>query len=123
MIPIYEPDIASYTKSAIDAIKSGWISNHGIYVEKSKELLQTKFDIKHAILMANGTCATHCLFLALKYKHPTITKIYVPNNAYVAAWNTALMSYTENQLEVMEMDEHTWSINTRIQTLDPNTAV
>ena len=37
MINIYDPDIAPYTKSAIDAINSGWISNHGTYVEKSKE--------------------------------------------------------------------------------------
>ena len=123
MISIYEPGITPYTESAISAIKSGWISNHGIYVDKSKALLQSKFNVKHAILMANGTCATHCLFLALKYKHPTISKIYVPNNAYVAAWNTALMSYKEEQLEVMEMDERTWSINTSIQTLDPNSAV
>jgi len=72
MINIYEPNIAPYTKSAIDAINSGWISNHGTYVEKSKTLIQTTFNMKHAILMANGTCATHCLFLALKYKHPTI---------------------------------------------------
>jgi perosamine synthetase len=124
MINIYEPNIAPYTKSAIDAINSGWISNHGIYVEKSKELIQTKFNIKHAILMANGTCATHCLFLALKYKHPTINTIYVPNNAYVAAWNAALMTYEQSQLRVMKMDEHTWNIDTdEITTLQSNSAV
>ena len=124
MINIYDPDIAPYTKSAIDAINSGWISNHGIYVEKSKELIQTTFNIKHAILMANGTCATHCLFLALKYKHPTINTIYVPNNAYVAAWNAALMTYEQSQLRVMKMDENTWNIDTdEITDLQPNSAV
>jgi perosamine synthetase len=124
MINIYDPDIAPYTKSAIDAINSGWISNHGIYVEKSKELIQTTFNIKHAILMANGTCATHCLFLALKYKHPEINTIYVPNNAYVAAWNAALMTYEQSQLRVMKMDENTWNIDTdEITNLQPNSAV
>lgn len=124
MINIYEPNITPYTKSAIDAIQSGWISNHGIYVEKSKELIQTTFNIKHAILMANGTCATHCMFLALKYKHPTINTIYVPNNAYVAAWNAALMTYEQSQLRVMKMDENTWNIDTdKITTLQPNSAV
>ena len=124
MINIYEPSIASYTKSAIDAIRSGWISNHGIYVEKSKTLIQDAFNVKHAILMANGTCATHCLFLALKYKHPTVDAIYVPNNAYVAAWNAALMTYEQSQLRVMKMDENTWNINTdEITTLEPNSAV
>ena len=123
MINIYEPNIAPYTKSAIDAINSGWISNHGTYVEKSKALIQGTFNIKHAILMANGTCATHCLFLALKYKHPTIDTIYVPNNAYVAAWNAALMTYEQSQLRVMKMDENTWNINTDIIALQPNSAV
>ena len=31
-------------------------------IKKLKEVL----NIKHVILMANGTCATHCLFLSLK---------------------------------------------------------
>jgi len=35
MINIYEPSINGYSKSAIDAINSGWISNHGVFVEKS----------------------------------------------------------------------------------------
>ena len=124
MINIYDPYIAPYTKSAIDAINSGWISNHGTYVEKSKELIQGTFNIKHAILMANGTCATHCMFLALKYKHPTINTIYVPNNAYVAAWNAALMTYEQSQLRVMKMDDNTWNIDTdEITKLQPNSAV
>ena len=68
MINIYNPDILNYTKSAKDAIDSGWISNHGIYVKKATDILSELLNIKHVILMANGTCATHCLFLSLKYK-------------------------------------------------------
>jgi perosamine synthetase len=125
-INIYNPNIAAYTKSAIDAIESGWISNHGKYIGLATEKLKEIMKCKHAILMANGTCATHCLFLALKHAHPAITKIYVPNNAYVAAWNAALMEYSECQLSVMRMDANTWNICTDedyIATLDPNAAV
>jgi hypothetical protein len=82
MISIYEPDIIQYNKSAINAIESGWISNHGEYVEKSTQKIKEILNCKFAILMANGTCATHCLFLSLKFKHPEITKIYVPNNEF-----------------------------------------
>jgi perosamine synthetase len=126
MLNIYEPNIIQYNNSAINAIKSGWISNHGEYVEKSAQKIKEFLNCKHAILMANGTCATHCLFLSLKFKHPEITKIYVPNNAYVAAWNAALMVYSIEQLEVMKMDIKTWNINTDekyIKTLDVNSAV
>jgi perosamine synthetase len=90
------------------------------------ELLKDTMKCKHAILMANGTCATHCLFIALKHAHPTITKIYVPNNAYVAAWNAALMEYSECQLSVMRMDASTWNICTDedyIATLESNAAM
>jgi perosamine synthetase len=125
-INIYNPNIAPYAKSAIDAIESGWISNHGKYIGLATEKLKEIMKCKHVILMANGTCATHCLFLALKHAHPTITKIYVPNNAYIAAWNAALMEYSECQLSVMRMDASTWNICTDeeyIATLDPNAAM
>ena len=37
MINIYNPDISKYTKSAINAIESGWISNLGEYINLTKE--------------------------------------------------------------------------------------
>jgi len=126
MISIYLPEISKYTNSALDAIKSGWISNHGIYVEKSTNKLKNFLKVKHVILMANGTCATHCLFLALKYKNPSIDTIYVPNNCYVAAWNSVLMEYDKSVMEVMKMDLNTWNIDTSeeyIKSLKKNSAV
>ena len=68
MISIYEPEISNYSNSPIQAIKSGWISNHGEFVENSTNKLKEILNAKHVILMANGTCATHCLFLSIKYK-------------------------------------------------------
>lgn len=126
MINIYEPNIKKYSSSAIDAINSGWISNHGIYVKKSTDKLKEILKIKNVILMANGTCATHCLFLALKYKYPELKKIYVSNNCYVAAWNSLLMEYSKENIEVLKMDLETWNINTDIDyinSLDKNAAV
>ncbi len=126
MINIYEPNIKKYSEKAIEAINSGWISNHGEYINLSTKKLNDFLNIKHSILLSNGTCATHCLFLAIKYKYPEIKKIYVPNNAYVAAWNSALMVYNIEQLEVMKMNLDTWNIETDenyIQTLDENSAV
>jgi perosamine synthetase len=126
MINIYNPQINAFSESAIDAIKSGWISNHGIYIEKATNKLCDFLNCKYAILMANGTCATHCLFLSIKFKYPEIRKIYVPNNAYVAAWNCALMEYKIDDIEVMKMNIDTWNIETNeeyIKTLDTNSAI
>jgi len=126
MITIYSPEITSYKKSAINAIESGWISNHGEFVEKSTELLKNILNVKHIILMANGTCSTHCLFISIKYKYPNITKIYVPNNVYVAAWNCCFMEYDKNQVEVMKINPDTWNLETNyeyIKSLDNNSAI
>jgi perosamine synthetase len=123
---MYEADISKYKSSALNAIQSGWISNHGEFIGKSTQLIKNILGVKHVILMANGTCATHCLFLSLKYKYPHIQKIYVPNNCYVAAWNCLLMEYDKTIIEVMKMDINTWNINTEfeyIQSLDQNSAV
>jgi len=126
MINIYEPNIKKYSESSINAIKEGWISNHGKFVELANIKLKEITKSKYSILMSNGTCATHCLFLALKFKYPNINKIYVPNNCYVAAWNTSLMEYKINEIELMKMSNETWNINTDVEyinKLDKNSAV
>ena len=125
-IPIYNPDICKYKGSAIKAINDGWISNHGENIKICEDKLKEITKIKYVILMSNGTCSTHCLFISLKYKYPNINKIYIPNNCYVAAWNCALMVYKTKQLRLMKMDNNTWNICTDenyIMSLEKNSAV
>lgn len=110
MIPIYIPYLTNYKKSALDAINSGWISNHGKYIELATNKLKEITGVKHAILMSNGTVATHCLFISLKYMHPNVNKIYVPNNVYVAVYNCALMEYNFENLEILKINEDTWNM-------------
>lgn len=125
-IQMYEPYLEKYKSSAINAITSGWISSLGKYIELATKKLKEVLNAKYVILTNSGTSATHCLFIALKYKYPNINKIYVPNNVYVAAWNCALMEYNETELEVMKMDNNTWNICTDteyIMNLDKNSAM
>lgn len=126
MIPVYKPFINNYKQSAINAINSEWISNHGIYVELSTNLLKKIIGAKYCILMNNGTSATHCLFKSLKYKYPNINKIYIPNNVFVSPWNCCLMEYDKLQIEVMKMDNYTYNIDVTedyIKSLDKDSAV
>ena len=126
MIPIYKPFIKNYTNSAINSINKDWISNHGIYVKLASDNLKKFLTMKYCILMNNGTAATHCLFLALKYRYPDISKIYVPNNVFIAVWNCALMEYPKNILEVMKMNPNTLNIDVSeeyILSLDKNSVV
>jgi perosamine synthetase len=126
IIPIYKPYLSKYKTSAIDAIQSEWISNHGKYIELATNKLKEVLHAKHAILMANGTVATHCLFMSLKYKYPNIHKIYVPNNVYVAVYNCALMEYPIDSLEVLRINENTWNMEedeAYLLSLEQNSAI
>jgi perosamine synthetase len=126
LIPIYIPNLKNYKNSAIDAINSEWISNHGKYIALATDALKVKLSAKYVILMNNGTTATHCIFLALKYKYPNIKKLYVPNNTYIAACNMALMEFDMSQLEILKINEETWNMETSeeyIKTLDQGAAV
>ncbi len=124
MIPIYKPYIGKYKSSALKAIDSEWISNYGIYTTLANTKLCEILGNKYCVLMCNGTAATHCLFLAIRYKYPYIKKIYVPNNVFVSPWNCALMEYSS--IEVMNMDSSTLNIDVSeecIKTLEKDTAV
>lgn len=126
MIPIYKPYISKYKTSAIDAINSEWISNYGKYIQLASDKLKSILGNKYCILMNNGTSATECLFKSLKYKYPHITKIYLPNNVFIAPWNCCLMEYPETSMEVMKLNPDTLNIDvseTYINTLDSNAAV
>lgn len=124
MIPIYVPRV--FKDSAIKAIESGWISSQGEYIQKTTDLLKERFSVPYVVLMNNGTSATHMLIKALKNKHPEINKIYVPNNVFVAVWNTVLYEFDKECMQVLEMDPTTLNMRTDeeyIRSLDANSAV
>lgn len=126
MIPIYIPYTNKYNSLAIDAISKNWISNYGIYVTNAEEKLKSIMNVKYCILMCNGTAATHCLLLSIKYKYPKINKIYVPNNVFIAPWNCVLMEYNKDNIEIMKMNPETLNIDTSeeyIKSLDKNSCI
>lgn len=126
MIPIYVPFLQKYKKSAINAIEENWISNYGVNISNAEEKLCNILSVKYCILMNNGTAATHSLFVALKHFHPSIKKIYVPNNVFVACWNCALMEYLSDEIEVLQTNEETLNMETSdeyIQSLEKDSAI
>lgn len=125
-IPIYIPYLERYTKSALDSIRSNWISNYGKYIDLAGDQLKKLLNVKYCILMNNGTSATHCLYVALKLKCPNLTRIYIPNGVFIAPWNTGLMEYPKDVFEVMKTDPLTLNIDVSeeyIMTLEKNSAI
>jgi perosamine synthetase len=125
MIPVYKPYLTKNNlKYAHEAIDSGWISSQGEYLDLTKNKLKEILGCKYLILTNNGTTATHLLALALKFKYPHINKIIVPNNVYIAAWNSFL--YDRNyELIPIDADLETWNFDlSKIkEKLDENTAI
>ncbi len=125
MIPIYKPYLNKENlKYAHEAIDSTWVSSQGKYLDYVKNELKSFLGCNKIILTNNGTTATHLLSLALKYKYPHITKIIVPNNVYVAAWNSFLF---DKNYELIPIDANLESWNIDVEKigdkLDENTAI
>lgn len=124
--PIYTPDIAPYTSSILKAISDGWVSSQGEFIAKAEKLCSSMLGSPYVVLVNNGTSATHLLYKALKFKHPNIQKVYVPDYVFVAVWNCALYEYDPDQISVLKMDSNTLNMcedEEYIRSLEPNSAV
>lgn len=109
-IPIYKPHLTPKSLSyAHEALDSTWISSQGKYIQILQEKLQELLNVKYILPLNNGTSACHLLAKSL-FKKYNITKIIVPNNVYVAAWNAFLFdnNYT---LFAVDADLFTWNID------------
>jgi perosamine synthetase len=111
MIPIYKPYLPTDSLSyAHDAINSGWISSLGEYKNLAANSLSKKLGIKHALLVSNGTVATHLLIKGIRFFYPNANKIIVPNNSYVAAYNSIIFD-GDSHFEIFPIDSNlsTWN--------------
>jgi len=109
VIPIYEPYKSEKSIAyANRALESNWISSQGEFLDSCKQLFKNTFDYKYIIFTSSGTTATHLMAEGLKYKHPNIKNLIVPNNVYSAVWNTFKMS-TDYNFILLEPDVDTWN--------------
>ncbi len=120
MTPIYKPYInPRVTKYAFDAISTGWIAN-GDYKNIAENKLKEYLGVNYVILLNSGTAALHLMARALYKFKPEITKIIVPNNVYVAAWNGFIYDNKYTLIPV-EPDVNTWCMDTnKIGSIDIN---
>lgn len=66
VIQVCTPDITEKEIEYVtDAIKSGWISSRGVYLDKFEKLFAEKVGAKYAIAVNSGTSALHIALAAL----------------------------------------------------------
>jgi perosamine synthetase len=86
-IPVYTPDLSGNEIAyAEDALRSGWISSIGKYVEQFETALASETGMAHAIALANGTVALHLALHCLDIGPGD--EVIVPTFTYIASVNT-----------------------------------
>ena len=112
MIPVYRPYINKYTHSAEKQMREGWISNLGMYLNLSSDLMCKIFQVRHCILMNTGTAATECLLKALIFKYPNIQNLYIPNEVFIAPWSMAYKYFGAKKLLPLKINYLTMNMET-----------
>lgn len=110
MIPISKPWFNdSILQYAHDAIDSTWVSSTGKYIQKTAEKLQEITGIEYILLTNNGTSAMHLVARCLQ-KFKGGQNIIVPDNVYVAAWNSFLYDHYYF-ISPVKSDLETWNVD------------
>ncbi|MBN8819773.1 MAG: DegT/DnrJ/EryC1/StrS family aminotransferase [Sphingomonas sp.] len=86
-IPVYTPDLTgNEIQYAEDAIRSGWISSIGPYVNRFEQALAKETGATEAISVCNGTVALHLALHCLDIGPGD--EVIVPTFTYIASVNT-----------------------------------
>ena len=124
LIPVYEPLVSPYISPAIDALQSGWISNYGKYIHLANDKLREILGVKYCILMSNGTLATECLLLALKFKHPEVTDLYIADHLFISPYNCAARHFDHSHIHVLPVDPQTLNMDLhQLDQIKPNSCL
>lgn len=106
--PVYEPTITQKEiEYVIDAIKSGWVSSIGPYVERFEQKFAEFVGTKYAISVSNGTVALHLALVTLGIKDGD--EVLVPDLTFVATANA--VTYCRAKPIFVDVTQNNWCID------------
>ncbi|AUW40880.1 DegT/DnrJ/EryC1/StrS family aminotransferase [Rhizobium leguminosarum] len=86
-IPISQPAIGAREEELVlEAVRSGWVSSIGKYIDAFEESFARFCDVKYAIAVSNGTTGLHLALETLNIKAGD--EVVVPDLTFVATANT-----------------------------------
>lgn len=107
-IPVAEPALGNREQEYVDeAIRSGWISSLGKYVNKFEEDFAKFCDVKYGVACSNGTVALHLALLALGIKEGD--EVIVPVSTYISTANA--VKYVNATPVFVDSDADSWTID------------
>lgn len=107
-IPVSEPSITHREiEYVMDAVKSGWVSSLGKYIEIFEQNFAKYVGTKYALTVCNGTTALHLALVSLGIKKGD--EVIVPDLTFVATANAVV--YTGAKPIFADIDPQTWCID------------
>jgi perosamine synthetase len=107
-IPVAEPSIGEEElKFVSEAVRSGWVSSKGKFIEEFEEKFANYIGAKYAIATSNGTCALHLALTALGVDLKD--EVIIPTLTFASVANVVIY----NGSKPVPIDSHPqyWCIN------------
>jgi perosamine synthetase len=107
-IPVSEPTITEKeTEYVMQAVKSGWVSSLGEFINKFEDAFAKFVGTKYALTVSNGTVALHLSLVSLGIKEDD--EVIVPDLTFIATANA--VKYTGATPVFTDIDKDTWCIS------------
>jgi perosamine synthetase len=108
--PVAEPEIGEEElRNVIEAVKSGWISSKGKFIEEFENSFARYIGVKHGVATSNGTAALHLALAALGVGPGD--EVVVPDLTFAATINAVL--YVGARPVIVDVDPSYWCLDPR----------
>jgi perosamine synthetase len=105
---VAEPDIGEEElRNVVEAVKSGWISSKGKFIEKFEREFANYIGMKYGVAVSNGTVALHLALAALGIGPGD--EVIVPDLTFVATINAVL--YTGARPVIVDIHPEYWCMD------------
>jgi len=106
--PVAEPEIGEEElKNIVEAVKSGWVSSKGKFIEEFESSFAKYIGVKYGIATSNGTAALHLALAALNIGEGD--EVIVPDLTFAATINAVI--YTGAKPVIVDINPDYWCID------------
>jgi perosamine synthetase len=106
--PVAEPEIGEEELgNVVEAIKSGWVSSKGKFIEEFENLFAKYVGVKYGVATSNGTAALHLALASLGIKPGD--EVIVPDLTFAATINAVL--YVGAKPVIVDINPYYWCLD------------